>query len=137
MFLRPVIRNRYHLRFIKLVPCSLNAIFRFLLLVVAYHILLHYVILIQITCLLFLPNNKLLLLKLYISNKLIACLIFVIIFVVCFFFSKLTFLKYSFRNTISVSNSLDPDRAKHVVRPDFGSNCLRMLSADDKGVSGR
>ena len=28
-----------------------------------------------------------------------------------------------------VSNSLDPDQARHFVRPDLGSNCLQKLSA--------
>ena len=36
------------------------------------------------------------------------------------FFSKSTFLKYSFKNTIEMSNSLDPDQARHFVRPDLG-----------------
>ena len=47
-------------------------------------------------------------------------------------FSKLTFLKNSFRNTIGVSNGLDPDQDGHVVGPDLGPNCLQRLSADDK-----
>ena len=47
------------------------------------------------------------------------------------FFSKSTFLKNSFRNTIRVSNSLGPDQARHFVRPDLGPNCLQRLSADD------
>ena len=40
------------------------------------------------------------------------------------------FLKNSFRNTIRVSNSLDPDQARHFVGPDLVSNCLQRLSAD-------
>ena len=47
------------------------------------------------------------------------------------FFSKSTFSKNSFRNTIRVSNSLDPDQARHFVRPDLATNCLQKLSADD------
>ena len=47
------------------------------------------------------------------------------------FFSKSTFLKNSFRNTIRVSNSLDPDQARPFVGPDLGPNCLQNLSADD------
>ena len=35
------------------------------------------------------------------------------------------FLKKSFRNTITVSNRLDPDQAQQNVRPDLGSNCLQ------------
>ena len=46
-------------------------------------------------------------------------------------FSKSTFLKNSFRNTIRVSNSLDPDQARHSVGPDLGPNCLQKLSAED------
>ena len=38
----------------------------------------------------------------------------------------------SFRNTIRVSNSLDPDQDRHSVGPDLGPNCLLRLSADDK-----
>ena len=47
------------------------------------------------------------------------------------FFSKLTFLKNSFWNTIRVKNCLDADQARHFVGPDLGSNCLQWLSADD------
>ena len=36
-------------------------------------------------------------------------------------------------NTIRVSNSLDPDNARHFVGPDLGPNCLQMLSADNTG----
>ena len=35
------------------------------------------------------------------------------------FFSKLTFSKNSFRNTIRVSNSRDPDQDRHSVCPDL------------------
>ena len=50
-------------------------------------------------------------------------------------FSKLTFSKNSFRNTIvliRISNSLDPDQDLHSVNPDLGPNCVQRLSADDK-----
>ena len=53
------------------------------------------------------------------------------IFVVCIFFSKLTLSKNSFRNTTRVSNSLDPDQARHFVGRDLGPNCLQRYSADD------
>ena len=46
-------------------------------------------------------------------------------------FSKLNFSKISFRNTIRVSDRLDPDQAQHSVGPDLGPNCLRRTSADD------
>ena len=39
-------------------------------------------------------------------------------------FSKLTFSKNYFRNSISVSNSLDPDQDQHNVGPDLGPNCF-------------
>ena len=45
--------------------------------------------------------------------------------------SKLTFSKKSFRNSIRVSNSLDPDQARPNVGPDLGTNCMKSLSADD------
>ena len=35
------------------------------------------------------------------------------------------------RNTIRVSNSLDPDQARHFVGHNLGPNCLQELSADD------
>ena len=50
---------------------------------------------------------------------------------VFFKFSKSTFSKNYFRNPISVSNSLDPDQARHFVGPDLGPNYLQWLSADD------
>ena len=53
------------------------------------------------------------------------------VFVVCWFFSKSTVLKNSFRNIIRVSNSLAPDQARQNVGPDLGPNCLQRLSADD------
>ena len=32
----------------------------------------------------------------------------------------------------NVANSLEPDKARHFVRPDLAPNCLQRLSADDK-----
>ena len=46
-------------------------------------------------------------------------------------FSKPTVSKNSFRNTIKVSNSLDPDQARRFVLPDLDTNCLQKLLADD------
>ena len=37
----------------------------------------------------------------------------------------------SFRNTIRMSNSFDPDQVRHAVGPDLGSNCLQKLLAAD------
>ena len=45
------------------------------------------------------------------------------------FFQKSTFSKNSVRNTIGVSNNLDPDQARQNVGPDLGPNCLQRLSA--------
>ena len=42
-------------------------------------------------------------------------------------FSKSSFSKNSFRNIIRVSNSLDPDQARHFVGPDQGSSCLQNI----------
>ena len=53
------------------------------------------------------------------------------------FFSKLTFSKNSFRNSIRVSNSLDSDQDRHSVCPDLAPNCLQRLSADVKVATGR
>ena len=47
------------------------------------------------------------------------------------FYRLLIFFQNSFRNTISVSNRLDPDQARSFVGPDLGPNCLQRLSADD------
>ena len=30
-----------------------------------------------------------------------------------------------------MSNSLGPDKARHIVGPDLGPNCLQKLSADE------
>ena len=43
------------------------------------------------------------------------------------FFSKLTFSKNSFRNTIRVPINLGPDQDKRSVDPDLGPNCLQLL----------
>ena len=45
---------------------------------------------------------------------------FACFFVVCWYFSKSTFTKIYFSNTIWVSNSLAPDQARHFVGPDLG-----------------
>ena len=45
-------------------------------------------------------------------------------------FSISTFLKNTFKDTIRVSNSLDPDQARHFVGHDPGPNCLQRSSAD-------
>ena len=40
--------------------------------------------------------------------------------------------KNSFRTTIQVSSSLDPDQDRQNVGPDLDPNCLQMLSAGYK-----
>ena len=55
----------------------------------------------------------------------------------CLFCCLLIFFQnHPFRKIISgipsVSNSLDPDQARHFFGPDLGPNCLQRLSADDK-----
>ena len=47
-------------------------------------------------------------------NSLACWVIFHAFVVVCWLFSKLTFLNNSFRNTIRVSNGLDPDQDRHL-----------------------
>ena len=49
------------------------------------------------------------------------------------FLKNYFFEKNSFRNTIRMSNSLDPDQARRFVGLDLGPNCLPRLSADDTG----
>ena len=44
------------------------------------------------------------------------------------FFSKLTFSKNSFGNTINVSNGLDQDQDRHSVGPDLGPNYLQRCA---------
>ena len=46
-------------------------------------------------------------------------------------FFKKKISKNSFRNTIRMSNSLDPDQAQWSVKPYLGPNCLQKLSVDD------
>ena len=48
-----------------------------------------------------------------------------------FLLQKSPFFIKLFRNTIRVSNSLDPDQARHFVGPDLDPKCLQSLSADD------
>ena len=45
--------------------------------------------------------------------------------------SKSLFSKISFRKTIRVANSLNPDQARRFVGPDLYPNCFQVLSTDD------
>ena len=47
------------------------------------------------------------------------------------FFKIIFSSKNCFRNSIRVSNRMDPDQDQHCVGPDLGPNCLQKLS-DDK-----
>ena len=44
------------------------------------------------------------------------------------FFFKINFSKNSFTNIIRVSNLLDPDLARHFVRPGLAQNCLQTTN---------
>ena len=50
------------------------------------------------------------------------------------FFSKSTFSKNSFRNTIRVSNSLDPDQSRHSAGPDVSPNLI-CVSHNRRSIS--
>ena len=62
----------------------------------------------------------------------LACWVFFPAFVIGWLFSKSTFSKNSFKNTIRVSNGWDSDQDRHFVGPDLGPNYLQRLSANDK-----
>ena len=69
----------------------------------------------------------------FILTLLLACwVIFHAFVVVCLHFSKITFLKKSFRKTVRVSNGLDPDQDRRSVGLFLDPNCLQKLSVDDK-----
>ena len=52
------------------------------------------------------------------------------------YFSKLTFLKHSFRNAVRVPNSLDPDQAHRFVGPDLGPNYSKKVISRRHYISG-
>ena len=56
---------------------------------------------------------------------------FVYVLMLADFFFQNKLFEISFRITIRVSNSLDPDEAWRFVWPDLGTNCLQRLSSDD------
>ena len=58
--------------------------------------------------------------------------VFVFFFVFCFVFFVNFLTKYSFRNTIRVSNVLDSNQDRFSVGPDLSPNLLQRLSADGK-----
>ena len=58
----------------------------------------------------------------------------VVCFVICKFVLASICFQRKFRNTIRVSNRLDPDQARRFVGPDLGPTCLQLLnvSTDEK-----
>ena len=60
------------------------------------------------------------------------CNFFIPLFLSADFF-RMKVVKNSSKNTVRVSNYLDPDQALHSVCPDLCPNCFQRLSADDKG----
>ena len=60
-----------------------------------------------------------------------TCVIFLAFLSSAEFLQNQLFSKNSRRNTIRVSNNLDPDQAQHFVNPDLGPICLQRLSADN------
>ena len=59
---------------------------------------------------------------------------FACVYIICHFFQN-NFLTVSFRNTIRVSNSLDPDQVRQNAGPVLGPTCLQRfsISADNNG----
>ena len=51
------------------------------------------------------------------------------------FFQNQNFSRNSFRKTIIVSNSLDPDQAPQCIVPDLGANCLQRSDSRRKKVT--
>ena len=51
------------------------------------------------------------------------------------FFQNLLFQKKSFKKTIQMSDSLDPDQNQHSFGPNLGPKCLHRLSTDAKKLS--
>ena len=61
-----------------------------------------------------------------------------VIFHACFlssadFIQNQLFREIKFRNTIRVSNRLDPDQVRHFVGPDLGPNCLQSYQQTTLG----
>ena len=48
---------------------------------------------------------------------------------------KIDIFKKSFRYTIRESNSFDPDQARHFVRPEPSTDCLRRKEVAGKEVT--
>ena len=65
------------------------------------------------------------------SFNALHAVLFSIVLVCCWFFSKLAFWKNSFRNTIKVSTSFNPDQIRHFVGSDLCPNSLQKYSEDN------
>ena len=63
-----------------------------------------------------------------VTNSLHAGYFYHAFVVVCWLFSKKKISNNSFRTTIRVSKSLEPDQGQHFVGPDLGPNCLQRLT---------
>ena len=73
--------------------------------------------------------------SLHVINSFFARWIFFETFVIiCWLLIKINFFKYSYRNTIRVSNGLYPDQNRRYVDTELGPNYLQMLSADKERV---
>ena len=73
------------------------------------------------------PRTSLILTVCHIINSLHVGKCFILLLLSADFFSKKLF-----RNTIRVSNGLEPDQDRHSVCPGLGQNCLQSLLADNK-----
>ena len=65
------------------------------------------------------------------ANSLPSGKFFMLFFCLLIFFKIFFLLKFSFRNNIWVSKRVDPDQARHFVRPGLGPICLQRWWADD------
>ena len=66
-------------------------------------------------------------------DQLLDIRILLLLFLHTIIVSYFTLWMLDFFNTIRVSNSLDPDQARHFVGPGLDSICLQRFSADIAG----
>ena len=53
------------------------------------------------------------------------------------FFFEINFFKNSFRNTVTLSNYLDPDQDRFSIGPDLGPNCLLYQQTTKVDAAGK
>ena len=58
---------------------------------------------------------------------------FFMVYLLCADFFQNQLFRKILRNTVRVSNSIDPDQVQHFVTTDLGPNCLQRLSAENSG----